>query len=59
MSPEDSDSWLNVDPAQLEAMLGQQFGISGKGSENPLGIQDKVQAFINQKSGIEGVQFLK
>lgn len=56
MSPEDSDGWLNVDPAQLEAMLGQQFGITGKGGE-PMGLQQKVNAFINQKSGIEGVQF--
>ncbi|OXU22327.1 hypothetical protein TSAR_007647 [Trichomalopsis sarcophagae] len=57
LSPEDSDGWLNVDPAQLEVMLGQQFGIAGKGGEQPMGLQEKVNAFINQKSGIEGVQF--
>lgn len=57
LSPEDSDNWLNVDPAQLEVMLGQQFGIAGKGAEQPMGLQEKVNAFINQKSGIEGVQF--
>ncbi|XP_058793583.1 protein ecdysoneless [Phymastichus coffea] len=57
LSPEDSDSWLNVDPTQLEAMLSQQFGLSSKPAEQPLGLQGKVEAFINKKSGIEGVQF--
>ncbi|KAL7299746.1 hypothetical protein TKK_0007496 [Trichogramma kaykai] len=57
LSPEDSDSWLNIDPAQLEALLGQQFGIPSKANDQPMALQDKVQAFINQKSDIDGVQF--
>ena len=57
LSPEDSDSWLNIDPTQLEAMLEQQFGIPKK-LDQTFAIQEKVQAFINQKSGIDGVQFL-
>ena len=54
LSPADSDSWLNVDPAQLEAMLGQQYG--PKGATQPASLREKVQVFLNQKSDIDGVQ---
>ncbi|XP_015587367.1 protein ecdysoneless [Cephus cinctus] len=58
LSPADSDSWLNVDPAQLEMMLGQHYGGSDKKrNQEPLGLREKVQSFLNQKSDIDGVQF--
>ncbi|XP_011496388.1 PREDICTED: protein SGT1 homolog ecdysoneless [Ceratosolen solmsi marchali] len=57
LSPEDNDNWLNVDPIQLETMLNQQFGMHKKKIQQPLNLQDKVQAFINQRSGVEGVRF--
>ncbi|XP_012278472.1 protein ecdysoneless [Orussus abietinus] len=58
LSPADSDSWLNVTPAQLEAMLNQHWGPSEKKPEREvLSLREKVQAFLNQSSGIDGVQF--
>lgn len=59
MSPEDSTSWLNVDPDQLDAMLEQKFNFESldKDSSKPLGVQDKVKAFLNQKSDLDGVGF--
>jgi len=40
-------------------MLNQKFGMGEKPSEQPLALGDKVQAFINKKSDIEGVQFYR
>ncbi|KAK2588340.1 hypothetical protein KPH14_004356 [Odynerus spinipes] len=61
LSPADSDSWLNVDPAQLEMLLNQQWGNSKdkKHEHEPLSLREKVQAFLNQNSDIDGVQFLE
>ncbi|KAJ8684211.1 hypothetical protein QAD02_020003 [Eretmocerus hayati] len=56
LSPEDSDSWLNIDPSEFEEMLNQQFGVITKASEER-DMQSKVKTFITRKSGIEGVQF--
>lgn len=61
MSPADSDSWLNIDPAQLEMLLNQQWGSSKdkKHEHEPLSLREKVQAFLNQNSDIDGVQFVE
>lgn len=60
LSPEDSDSWLNVDPAQLEMYLSQQYGKvkDRKMDQEPLSLREKVQSFLNQTSGVDGVHFL-
>ncbi|XP_034947616.1 protein ecdysoneless [Chelonus insularis] len=58
LSPPDDDSWLNVDPAQLEAMLGQHWGTTGKNSnKEPSNLKDKIKTFLNKSSNIEGVKF--
>ncbi|KAI4487613.1 hypothetical protein M0804_005762 [Polistes exclamans] len=61
LSPADSDSWLNIDPAQLEVLLNQQWGCSKdkKHELEPLSLREKVQAFINQNSDIDGVQLVE
>lgn len=60
MSPADTDSWLNVDPAQLEAHLNQQWGNvkDKKFDQEPLSLREKVQSFLNQTSDVDGVNFL-
>ena len=50
---------MNVDPAQLDAMLGQQFNFNNLGNEKFLNIQEKVEALLNQKSGIDGVDYFQ
>lgn len=59
LSPADTDSWLNVDPAQLEAYLNQQWGNvrDKKLDQEPLSLREKVQSFLNQTSDIDGVHF--
>ncbi|KAG7199453.1 hypothetical protein KM043_014079 [Ampulex compressa] len=61
LSPADSDSWLNVDPAQLETFLSEQWGGIGdkKHRQETMSLREKVQAFLNQSSDIDGVQFLE
>ncbi|XP_008543251.1 protein ecdysoneless [Microplitis demolitor] len=58
LSPPDDDSWLNVDAAQLEDMLGQHW-IHGnkKPPQEPLNLKDKVKVFLNQKSDVDGIEF--
>ncbi|GAB1866063.1 SGT1 protein-like protein ecdysoneless [Camponotus japonicus] len=60
LSPADSDSWLNVDPAQLEIYLNQQWGNikDRKLDQESLSLREKVQSFLNQASDIDGVHFL-
>lgn len=60
LSPADSDSWLNVDPAQLETYLNQQWGNvrDRKLDQESLSLREKVQSFLNQTSDIDGVHFL-
>ncbi|XP_014469700.1 PREDICTED: protein ecdysoneless [Dinoponera quadriceps] len=60
LSPADSDSWLNVDPAQLEMYLNQQWGNvkDRKLDQESLSLREKVQSFLNQTSGVDGVHFL-
>ncbi|XP_063993012.1 protein ecdysoneless [Diachasmimorpha longicaudata] len=56
LSPPDDDSWLNVDAQQLESMLNQHWGVEKK-SQEPTSIKEKIKAFLNQTSEIEGVEF--
>lgn len=61
LSPADSDSWLNVDPAQLEMYLNQQYGKDTKDrrlDQESLSLREKVQSFLNQTSDVDGVHFL-
>lgn len=60
LSPADSDSWLNVDPVQLETYLNQQWGNikDRKLDQESLSLREKVQSFLNQTSDIDGVHFL-
>jgi len=60
LSPADTDSWLNVDPAQLETYLNQQWGNvkDKKLDQEPLSLREKVQSFLNQTSDVDGVHFL-
>ncbi|CAL1676047.1 unnamed protein product [Lasius platythorax] len=59
LSPADSDSWLNVDPTQLETYLNQQWGNvkDRKLDQESLSLREKVQSFLNQTSDIDGVHF--
>lgn len=61
LSPADSDSWLNVDPVQLEIFLNEKWGNvkSKKHEQESLSLKEKVQMFLNQNSDIDGVQFLE
>lgn len=61
LSPADSDSWLNVDPIQLETYLNEKWGNtkSKKHKQESLSLKEKVQMFLNQNSDIDGVQFLE
>ncbi|XP_054009481.1 protein ecdysoneless [Hylaeus anthracinus] len=61
LSPADSDSWLNVDPVQLQLYLDEQWGNvkNKKQGQEPLTLKEKVQSFFNQSSNIDGVQFLE
>ncbi|CAL7950929.1 unnamed protein product [Xylocopa violacea] len=61
LSPADSDSWLNVDPVQLETFLNEQWGHvrSKKQEQESLSLKEKVQMFLNQNSDIDGVKFLE
>ncbi|XP_071555822.1 protein SGT1 homolog ecdysoneless [Temnothorax nylanderi] len=60
LSPADTDSWLNVDPAQLEVYLNQQWGnVNKKLDQEPLSLREKVQTFLNQTSDVDGVHFLE
>lgn len=61
LSPADSDSWLNVDPIQLETFLNEKWGNvkSKKYEQESLSVKEKVQMFLNQNSDIDGVQFLE
>ncbi|CAK9830564.1 Protein ecdysoneless [Anthophora retusa] len=61
LSPADSDSWLNVDPVQLEAFLNEHWETSKskKYEQKSLSLKEKVQIFLNQNSDIDGVQFLE
>ena len=61
LSPADSDSWLNVDPIQLETFLNEKWGStkSKKHKQESLSLKEKVQMFLNQNSDIDGVQFLE
>ena len=59
MSPADSDSWLNVDPAQLDKLLDERL-TNGSGDAKKhcfQSLEKKVQDFLNDTSDIEGVQF--
>ncbi|EFN75871.1 protein ecdysoneless [Harpegnathos saltator] len=60
LSPADSDSWLNIDPAQLETYLNQQWGNikDKKLDQESLSLREKVQSFLNQTSTVDGVHFL-
>ena len=61
LSPADTNSWLNVDPAQLETYLNQHWGnVKDKKLEKQesLSLREKVQSFLNQTSDIDGVHFL-
>lgn len=60
LSPADSDSWLNVDPVQLETYLNQQWGNvkDRKLEQESLSLREKVQSFLNQTSDVDGVHFL-
>ncbi|XP_015110485.1 protein ecdysoneless [Diachasma alloeum] len=57
LSPPDDDSWLNVDAQQLESMLNQHWGLAEKKSQEPTSIKEKIKAFLNQTSDIEGIEF--
>ncbi|XP_076651479.1 ecdysoneless cell cycle regulator isoform X1 [Halictus rubicundus] len=61
LSPADSDSWLNVDPVQLETFLNEQWGnVKNKNQkQEPLSLREKVQSFFNHTSDIDGVQLLE
>lgn len=61
LSPADNDSWLNVDPVQLEAFLSEQWGNvkNKKHGQESMSLREKVQSFFNQTSDIDGVQFLE
>ncbi|XP_076755174.1 ecdysoneless cell cycle regulator [Xylocopa sonorina] len=61
LSPADSDSWLNVDPVQLETFLSEQWGHvrNKKQEQESLSLKEKVQMFLNQNSDIDGVKFLE
>lgn len=60
LSPANSDSWLNVDPKQLETYLNQQWGNikDKKSDQESLSLREKVQSFLNQTSDVDGVHFL-
>lgn len=60
LSPADSDGWLSVDPAQLETYLNQQWGNvkNRKLDQESSSLREKVQSFLNQTSGVDGVHFL-
>lgn len=60
LSPADSDSWLNVDPAQLDMYLNQQYGNTKdrRLDQESLSLREKVQSFLNQTSDVDGVHFL-
>ncbi|XP_050460727.1 protein ecdysoneless [Cataglyphis hispanica] len=60
LSPADSDSWLNVDPEQLDIYLNKQWGNfkDKKLDQESLSLREKVQSFLNQTSDIDGVHFL-
>jgi len=60
LSPANSDSWLNVDPTQLETYLNQQWGNvkDRKLDQESLSLREKVQSFLNQTSDVDGVHFL-
>ncbi|KAI8576352.1 hypothetical protein K450DRAFT_257347 [Umbelopsis ramanniana AG] len=68
--PEDDDSWMNVDPQQLEELLKQygglgmdeaDFGDSNPGSGGDLDLEammKKFESFVNfEQSGAEGAEF--
>lgn len=60
LSPADTDSWLNIDPQQLETYLNQQWGNvkDKKLDQESLSLREKVQSFLNQTSDVDGVHFL-
>lgn len=61
LSPADSDSWLNVDPEQLEAFLSEQWtnDKNKKYEQESLSLKEKVKTFLSRTSDIGGVQFLE
>lgn len=58
LSPADCDSWLNIDPAQLEKLLGERWTdkMSKTEKQSPLTLERRVQNFLKEPCDIEGVQ---
>ena len=52
---------MNLDPDQFESMLEQQYNFSrlGDNPDSSMNIKEKMEKFLNQKSGIDGVDIFK
>lgn len=58
----DDDSWMNITPQDLDAMLEARFGSAGQDLELANGnadVSQHLKTFINHVSGIEGAEFPK
>lgn len=66
--PEDSDSWLEVDPEELDAMLvrmagggtaraGEKVEVTEEDGKALQELADKVQAFVGGQGDMEGARF--
>ncbi|XP_018325344.1 protein ecdysoneless [Agrilus planipennis] len=52
---EDSDSWLNIDPKELDNLLMEHYG--SLGSSNTYDLSNKIESFLNHVSDIDGAEF--
>lgn len=59
---DDDESWLNISPQKLDEMMKQRFGqnckvFSTNTDTNPGDLTNKLTEFLDQKSGLDGVDF--
>lgn len=52
---DDSESWLKLDPEELDKMLEEQYGSKSKHSD----VVKKLNEFLESSSGVDGVEFPK
>ncbi|XP_043474182.1 protein ecdysoneless [Leptopilina heterotoma] len=58
LSPSDNDDWLNVNPVELENLLGERWGDKSSKTDKLTSqtLRRKIQNFLKETSGVEGVQ---
>ena len=59
LSPADSDSWLTLNPSQMDKLLGERWTDNSCRAEKQTSqsLRKKVQDFLSEKADVEGVQF--